>query len=108
MSSLTSKGIIYLITNKVNGLSYIGQTTTSLAKRLSKHKYDAFNRPKGLLHNAIAEHGIECFHMTPLFTAFHAEELDRVEVEFIKEFDTLNNGYNSTLGGKGRRLYENT
>ena len=51
-------GIIYKITNKVNGKVYIGQTTKSLKKRWTEHVYTNPTR-KYLLHKAIQKYGYQ-------------------------------------------------
>ena len=42
----------------------------------------------------------------PIFKAKSQDELDRLEILWIAEFDSYYNGYNSTLGGEGRRFVE--
>ena len=56
-------GVIYKITNTVEpNLVYIGSTTNDLNIRMSKHKYDARNRPdKSKLYPLMNEIGIDNF-----------------------------------------------
>lgn len=42
----------------------------------------------------------------PIFKAKSQNELDHLEILWIAEFNSCNNGYNSTLGGGGRRFVE--
>ena len=49
-------GIIYKITNKVNGKCYIGQTTKSLSDRWSKHKYKKSHNSEENKNTRIAQY----------------------------------------------------
>lgn len=92
-------GIIYKITNKINGKVYIGQTTKSLEKRWVEHKYTNPTR-KYLLHKSMDKHGRDNFEIQQLAEAFTSEELDFLEIKYIKEFNSISpNGYNLELGG---------
>jgi group I intron endonuclease len=89
ISFLSNKSpIIYMLTCKLNGKAYIGQSKKSLAKRFAQHKYDAINRPKGLLHHAIIEHGIENFEACVLYRTCDLDELNKAEVILIEEYNT--------------------
>ena len=97
-------GIIYKFTNNINGHSYIGQTINP------KSRYqDHIGRIKKNtgLDTAIAKYGAENFsyevlYETPLLPCYQVKELlNEKEIYYINKFDTYNNGYNQTLGGKG-------
>jgi len=90
------KGIIYKITNKENGKAYIGQTRKSLKRRFVEHKLSS---TKTAIHNAIAKYGVDGFTLEVLKTCDYSE-LDKYEVSFIEEHNTLYpNGYNLKTGG---------
>jgi hypothetical protein len=54
-------GIIYLITNKVNGKKYIGQTVHSASRRWGGHKLSANKGSRLPIHSAIRKYGPENF-----------------------------------------------
>ena len=90
--------VVYLITNKVNGHQYIGQTIRTLKERWSEHcKY---TNECSALARAIRKYGKENFTIEVVYIAFSIEELNKKEQEFIKQYDTFKpNGYNLTTGG---------
>src|SRR5271157_1134009 len=91
--------LVYLITNRINGKRYIGQTSYSLEKRWFLHK----NR-KGCtaLSNAIDKYGADNFNMEVLFSVPTREMAGDLEIEYIKRYNTkAPNGYNLTDGGEG-------
>ena len=97
-------GIIYKFTNNINGHSYIGQTINP------KSRYqDHLGRVKKNtgLDTAIAKYGAENFsyevlYETPALPCYQVKELlNEKEIYYINKYDTYNNGYNQTLGGKG-------
>lgn len=97
-------GLIYKYTNSINGKSYIGQTLHDIAaKRWSQHKRDAY-RPDHTCYNtpfyrAIRKHGYDNF-TTSVVTHCPMEELNELEIKYVKEYNTLHpNGYNLTIGG---------
>ena len=95
------KGIIYCVTNKINGKKYIGLTSTQLCNRKAKHIYDA-RRGDGLyFHRAIIKYGEDNFIWQILEKDVEIDDLCKREVEYIQKYDTFNNGYNLTKGGEG-------
>lgn len=105
-------GIIYKITNKINGKIYIGQTIRSLEARWKGHiytlkKYErAENKWCSHLYNAMSKYGVENFEISLIDTAESKEELDKKEKYYIYIFDTRNGlrGYNVADGGIGGDL----
>jgi group I intron endonuclease len=90
-------GIIYRVTNKVNGKSYIGQTTLTLAQRWACH---VTNREKAPLARAIRKYGREAFTLDALCECDSREMLDAAEVEWITRAGTkVPKGYNLKDGG---------
>lgn len=85
---------IYKITNKINGKSYIGQST-NINKRINQHKYSN----KSLVGKDIHKYGIENFSFDILELCSESE-LDEKEVYYINKFDSINSGYNISIGGK--------
>ena len=94
---------IYLVTNKVNGKSYIGQTVQTLKKRWSSHGSDAKRGrgPHALVH-ALLKYGKENFIIRTLKVCSTRKELNRLEKHFIVKLKTkAPSGYNITDGGDG-------
>tara|TARA_B110001452_G_scaffold113168_1_gene93908 strand:+ start:131 stop:1627 length:1497 start_codon:yes stop_codon:yes gene_type:complete len=102
LGDITAKtGSIYIITNIITLLSYIGLTIREVEKRWQEHEYSGKNNPKYHFHYSIAKHGWGNFKCETLAENVPIEELAELEIYYIKEYDTYNNGYNSTVGGEG-------
>ena len=97
-------GIIYKITNLVNGKIYIGQTIQKIENRFQAHVQQAYskNKPKYYLHNAILKYGEDNFIIEQIDKAETVEELNQLEIMYIKFYKTNNPhyGYNMTKGGE--------
>lgn len=89
--------IIYKLTCKVTGLSYIGQTKQKLSTRLSKHKTDITNTR---ISRAIAKYGFNNFSKEVLATCSTQTEVNSLEIYYINKFNTISpDGYNIHSGG---------
>lgn len=103
-------GYIYKFTNRINGKVYIGQTY-NLQTRLNSHKSKALNT-KNKFYNAVRKYGWENFELSILstITANTKEDLsillDKLEIEYIRQYNSYKSGYNSTLGGHSKRGYK--
>ena len=98
--------IIYKAQNKINGDIYVGQTINSLRERIRKHIQTDNNT---LIHNALLKYGADNFDWEIVATAKNIDELNILEVKYIKKYNSLHpNGYNLTTGGKNKRLSEET
>lgn len=93
------KGIIYKITNKVNGKSYIGQTRYTLEFRWRQHLHKKDNT---YFHNAIRKYGAENFSLEVLEECPYFN-LNEREIFYIAKYDSFNSGYNLTIGGDGNK-----
>lgn len=102
-------GIVYLITNKINGKMYVGQTTYSLEKRWKEHCFAKLSR-KHVIHKAIEKYGKDNFEIKELAKAYFNEALDDLETYYIKKYNTIQpNGYNLESGGnKNKKLHKST
>lgn len=100
-------GYIYKITNKINQKAYIGKTIYSIEKRWKEHQRDCFKRDREQrpLYNAINKYGIENFTIE-LIEEVDIKDLSAREVYWIGFYNTYNNGYNATLGGDGKIIYD--
>lgn len=97
--------IIYLITNKVNGKQYVGQTIHTLEERWANHC--SKNSGCVALKRAIDKYGKNVFDKTVIDTASSRKELDEKEKFWIKALNTMSpNGYNLTTGGDRPHLSE--
>ena len=98
---LKEVGYIYKITNTVNNEVYIGQTYKDYNKRWQQHIRDGKEgKKKTKLVQAFIEYGVENFTFEVLETVigYSGYLLDIKETEYIKEFDSYNNGLNSNCG----------
>jgi len=94
-------GSIYTVICKVNQKRYIGQTVKNVATRWKEHlrecSTDTGNRA---LYNAIKKYGQGMFSIRILEEDVPRDKLSEREIYWIEQFDTYNNGYNSTTGGE--------
>lgn len=110
-------GIVYKVRNKVNNKHYIGITTqdggfnvrynyggtpieriykTHYQEKISGRHYNEY------LLEDIEKYKFESFEVDTLFDfAFSKDELEEMEIRYIREYDSLvcRNGYNKTTGG---------
>jgi group I intron endonuclease len=97
----TEKGKIYKITNKENGLIYIGCTINSLEKRFGEHLSRCFTSEyKSKLYNSMKKYGQENFTIE-LIDECELSVIYETEKKYIESYDSYNNGLNSTFGGEG-------
>ncbi len=99
-------GWIYMITNKINGKAYIGQTQSSNVNR----RWSAIKRtPHGLLKKAFNKWKIENFIFETIYEIPECEGwlkvLDDREILEIRQRNTLSpHGYNLESGGKREKI----
>ena len=92
---------IYKITNQINDMCYIGQST-DIARRWKDHAKCGLgiDSPAGnKLYQAMHEYGLHNFSFE-LLEECSREELDEKEKNFIEIYDSKNFGYNITKGNK--------
>ena len=95
-------GLIYKITNCVNGKSYIGKTSVTLEYRLKKHKESALIKDTKF-YRAVRKYGWQNFKIEVLQDNILDSEIDERERYWISYYNTFKEGYNSTIGGEGGR-----
>ncbi len=93
-------GIIYKVTNKLNGKIYIGQSRKTLAKRKSEHMRESNGRGKTYFNKAIRKYGIDGFTWQVICICPNIDSLNEQEEYYIAFYDSMNTGYNLTSGGK--------
>lgn len=102
-------GFIYKISNKINDKIYIGKTSRSVEVRFNEHINDSFNKNSSsynyYLHSAIRKYGIKNFICETIEEVEESQINDR-EIFWISQYDSYNTGYNLTLGGEGRVIYQ--
>ena len=105
------EGVIYRYKSP-SGKYYIGQTIDEEHRRyifLSNYSYGGVK-----IDNARKKYGPENFEYTVLIKVDGDDKteiksyLDLLEQFFIKKYDSINNGYNSTEGGGGMCGYKHT
>lgn len=101
------KPVIYKITNKINGLCYIGKTKQPFTLRWWQH----FFHPTGSkFHKAIQESQVHdwTFEIVEALSSQSTdEEILKKEQEWIDKMDSLLNGYNSVSSRKDNILDKN-
>lgn len=96
---------IYIITNKINGKCYVGQTWNTLQRRWLNH---CSNKGCLKLYNSIRKHGREFFSIEFLTLTHTQEVADYWENYFIRKFDTIKNGFNIREGGSRGKVSNET
>lgn len=93
-------GLVYRLTNTVNGKVYIGQTTKPLAVRWASH-VSARRSKCRLVAHAILKYGPGTFKVEALGYCPDRETLDEAERLFIEVHGSLSpGGYNLSSGGE--------
>lgn len=102
-------GYIYCITNLINSKRYVGKTTNDIHQRFNKHCLDSKRSrcEKRPLYDAMNKYGIENFIVEEIEYIEDDNKLEEREIFWIKELGTFGkNGYNATIGGDGKLLYD--
>ena len=90
-------GIIYMIKHRASGKAYIGQTQSTLEKRLKAHM-----KAKSYIGGALRKHGREAFSVKVLHANVPKQNLNRLERTEIAMRGTMApKGFNLTPGGAG-------
>lgn len=90
---------VYLITNRINGNRYVGQTKMTLRRRWHGH-CSGDKRKATYLFNAIQKYGKDNFSMEPLIEVESQDLANEFEAEYIVRYCTRTpNGYNLMTGG---------
>lgn len=97
---------IYKITNDINNKVYVGKTNLTIEKRFREHCTDSkkFTTEKRPLYNAMNKYGIEHFHIEQIEECLPEEAAEK-ETYWIAYYKGYEDGYNATLGGDGKLLY---
>ena len=108
-------GYVYIVKNTINTKVYIGETLSSLKRRLKQHFWGAFNKNHECYNchffRAIRKHGKDVFYIELLEEVRLSDKkevkkkIQELEIEYIKKYDSFVNGYNSDTGGNGGKIY---
>lgn len=91
---------LYAIINKLSGKQYVGITISPLWLRFNGHKSAAKKNTNTKLYNAMRLHGLENFRIELIRSdAKSFVELQQQEIDEIAKRNTIDNGYNVSLGG---------
>lgn len=98
---------IYKITCDLNQKNYVGKTNLTIEERFKQHLIDAQQKHKEArpLYRAIQKYGKEHFHIEEIEQC-SAEEASLKEQYWIGYYKGYEEGYNATLGGDGKLLYD--
>ena len=92
---------IYLVTNKLNGKVYVGQTNTTIEHRWYQHVLASTRNGVMAICHAIAKYGAENFIIEDIDHASTRDEANDFEVLYVAAYRSNNPkyGYNMTKGG---------
>lgn len=99
----SKKYVIYKVSNNKNDKIYIGQTSMDYNLRIERHKIRSKNGETNKFHRALKHHGFNNFKWRKMFETNSKKECDEQESYYIKKYNAIENGYNST---KGRKLLD--
>ncbi|TXD46053.1 GIY-YIG nuclease family protein [Polaribacter sp. IC073] len=91
--------VIYKVTNKESEEVYIGATSKTLEERKKDHLKKSKKGKSYAFQNAIATYGADAFKWEQIDTAITTDELAKKEKEYILEYNSKEEGYNSDSGG---------
>lgn len=101
--------IIYSIQNKIDKKQYIGKTTKELSIRWFQHKklLSKNKHPNKYLQSAWNKYGQNNFECTLIDTTDTVDNLNELELFYIKTYKTMasDDGYNLAYGGVGGKLH---
>lgn len=101
-------GRIYVIKNDINDKVYVGQTIHTLKMRFSQHLKKSMidNNPYRKLYNAIRKYGKEHFFIELVEDNIPISQLNEKEIHYIEQYNSFEQGYNSTCGGDSKNIYK--
>jgi len=91
---------IYMVETTESHKKYIGLTSQTIERRLKEHKYGR-NTKNQIICRAIKKYGVDTFSIRKLDSTETMEDALKLEREYVKQYDTYNNGYNGNEGGYG-------
>jgi hypothetical protein len=92
-------GTIYKATNTINNKSYVGQTVEKVNSRRLQHLRESKNSDYKF-YRALRKYEDNLWDWSIVHIIQEGENIDKLEIEYIKKYDSYYHGYNSTLGGQ--------
>ena len=97
---------IYIFKNIINNKYYIGQSL-DIRKRFNKHMLRTRGNWNYPLYNALNKYGLENFEYSIIEIVDSINKskedvtklLNELEIKYIQQYNSFNNGYNLTMGG---------
>lgn len=99
MGNQNNNFILYRAENTQNGYVYVGATKKSIEDRKKDHLKKSKKGKSYAFQNAIATYGADAFNWEQIDTAVTTNELAKKEKEYILEYNSKEQGYNSDSGG---------
>lgn len=95
--------LVYRITRKATGKSYVGQTRQTIEQRWRRHCWVSTRKSNMPIACAIARHGADAFEIVELEVCADQAALDAAELKWALELETfVPSGYNLRAGaGRG-------
>jgi group I intron endonuclease len=91
--------LVYKVTNKETKEVYVGITTKSIEDRKKDHLKKSKKGKTYAFQHAIATYGSEAFKWEQIDTALTKDDLAQKEKDYILEYNSKEQGYNSDSGG---------
>lgn len=101
------EGVIYCYQCILTGKKYIGQTSNERRRKYEHYSHYNKKSKDSKFYRAVKKYGWNNF-IYGVIDYFSINELDNMEMYFIEKYNTLNTGYNSSIGGKTSRGYIHT
>ena len=100
ISSLFQRNVVYCAHNLYNNKKYIGKTSRSIGERIMEHWISsATDQQCKHFHRALKKYPPFVWKWYVLYHGRTDDDLKRVEIDLIKHFDSIKNGYNLSEGG---------
>ena len=91
------KSLVYVYTNTITNEKYVGQTRASVKQRAGKNGKAYSHCTK--FWDAIQKYGWDNFTVEIVQKNLEQQDADKLEQLLIEKYDSINNGYNTHLGG---------
>lgn len=95
--------ILYFVTCRSTGKSYVGITSTSMSSRWIRH-VSGRHKMRNKFHAAIAQYGADDFDVSVLWRYDFPDQAMDAERDIIAGLNLTESGYNMTAGGDGVRM----
>lgn len=89
---------LYIHENKINKKIYVGITSQTPSQRWGKNGI-GYSKGQDKFYNAIKKYGWDNFNHIILYTHLTKDQAELLEQEYIKKYNSIENGYNSREGG---------